>query len=94
MSLCIILGIVPLFCEKIFKQIDEAKAGGDTTEFQIIFSMLEIYNEEARDLLVKSNRKGGMKIRENPATGFYGKSHYPNKILPSSSWILLQNLKN
>lgn len=34
--------------------------------------MLEIYNEEARDLLIEDG--GGMRIRENPATGFYGKT--------------------
>ena len=38
--------------------------------------MLEIYNEEVRDLLVDKNPRGGMKIRENPKTGFYGKDKY------------------
>lgn len=66
------LGIVPQFCEKIFTQIEEKKAAGDATEFQIQFSMLEIYNEAVRDLLVSKNPKGGLRVRENPATGFYG----------------------
>ena len=65
-------GIVPRFCEKIFNQIDEKKAAGEATEYQVIFSMLEIYNEEVRDLLVDQNPRGGMKVRENPKTGFYG----------------------
>ena len=63
---------MPQFCEKIFAQIDEKKAAGDATEFQILFSMLEIYNEDVRDLLIAKNPKGGLRIRENPATGFYG----------------------
>ena len=33
--------------------------------------MLEIYNEEVRDLLGPSVR-GGLKVRENPKLGFYG----------------------
>lgn len=34
--------------------------------------MLEIYNEQVRDLLnPKSNRKGGLKVRQHPKKGFY-----------------------
>lgn len=34
--------------------------------------MLEIYNEQVRDLLVKEKPPhGGLKIRQNPKTGFY-----------------------
>lgn len=37
--------------------------------------MLEIYCEKVRDLLSsKPPPKGGLKVRENPKTGFYGKS--------------------
>ena len=36
--------------------------------------MLEIYNEQVRDLLSKKAAvKGGMKVRQHPAKGFYGK---------------------
>lgn len=36
--------------------------------------MLEIYNEQVKDLLnVKSFKKGGLKVREHPNKGFYGK---------------------
>ena len=28
--------------------------------------MLEIYNEQVRDLLTKDNPKGGLKVRQNP----------------------------
>lgn len=34
--------------------------------------MLEIYNEQVRDLLnPKSNKKGGLKVRQHPKKGFY-----------------------
>ena len=35
--------------------------------------MLEIYNEQVRDLLVasKSQPKGGLRVRQHPQTGFY-----------------------
>ena len=38
--------------------------------------MLEIYNEQVRDLLnfQSMKQKGGLKVRENPKRGFYGKS--------------------
>ena len=40
--------------------------------FQVSFSMLEIYNEQVRDLLnPKSNKKGGLKVRQHPKKGFY-----------------------
>jgi len=53
--------------------------------------MLEIYNEEVRDLLVSSNPRGGMKIRENPATGFYGKQRIPHLLFFSFFLYKLYN---
>ncbi|KAH9524310.1 Kinesin-like protein kif28p [Bulinus truncatus] len=66
-------GVVPLFCENIFKGIDEKKKAGDKTEFEVTFSMLEIYNEQVRDLLDPNgaNKKGGLRIRQHPKSGFY-----------------------
>lgn len=32
-------------------------------KYQVSFSMLEIYNEQVRDLLVKNNPKGGLQVR-------------------------------
>jgi hypothetical protein len=42
---------------------------------QVKFSMLEIYNEVARDLLdsTSGKKKIGLKIRQHPKRGFYGK---------------------
>jgi len=66
-------GVVPQFCEQIYKGIDAKKAEGDKSEYEVIFSMLEIYNEQVRDLLDKNGdkKKGGLKIRQHPKNGFY-----------------------
>ncbi|CAH1773103.1 unnamed protein product [Owenia fusiformis] len=65
-------GIVPLFCDEIFQGIDKKKADGEALEFEVEFSMLEIYNEQVRDLLnPKSSKRGGLKVRQHPKKGFY-----------------------
>ena len=33
--------------------------------------MLEIYNEQVRDLLQKNNPKGGLTVRQNPKLGLF-----------------------
>lgn len=33
--------------------------------------MLEIYNEQVRDLLSKENPKGGLQVRQNPKLGLF-----------------------
>ena len=40
---------------------------------QVTFSMLEIYNEQVRDLQVpiKKHQHEGLKIRQHPKLGFY-----------------------
>ncbi len=46
--------------------------------------MLEIYNEQVRDLLnPKGNKKGGLKIRQHPKKGFYCQGL---KVLPVVSY--------
>ena len=35
------------------------------------FSMLEIYNEQVRDLLSKESPKGGLQVRQNAAQGLF-----------------------
>ena len=70
-------GIVPMFCEELFKGMNEKKDG---TAFEVKFSMLEIYNEVARDLLeakAPGKKSPGLKIRQHPKKGFYGKSVAP-----------------
>lgn len=64
-------GIVPIACDEIFKKIDEVRSGPDAEkyQFQVTIQMLEIYNEQVRDLFSKTNPSGGLKVRMNPKTG-------------------------
>ena len=39
--------------------------------FEVSFSMLEIYNEQVRDLLTRDNPKGGLQVRQNTKLGFF-----------------------
>ncbi|XP_013392801.1 kinesin-like protein KIF28P [Lingula anatina] len=64
-------GIVPITCDELFKAID--KNTDKKKQMQVTFSMLEIYNEQVRDLLTpaKQQQKGGLKVRQHPKSGFY-----------------------
>lgn len=64
-------GIVPISCEEIFQRIE--KNDIPNKEFQIQFSMLEIYNEKIQDLLIPINQRphGGLKVREHKTLGVY-----------------------
>ena len=42
-----------------------------TQKYEVTFSMLEIYNEQVRDLLQKNNPKGGLPVRQNPKEGVF-----------------------
>ncbi|XP_035680266.1 kinesin-like protein KIF28P isoform X7 [Branchiostoma floridae] len=61
-------GIVPITCDELFKAIE---AGDKATKYEVTFSMLEIYNEQVRDLLSKDNPKGGLQVRQNPKLGLF-----------------------
>ena len=63
-----------MFAEQLYKEVDEKKGSGIT--FEMRFTMLEIYNEVARDLLTPKQKKGGLKIRQHPKKGFYGQYQY------------------
>ena len=45
----------------------------DTNQYQVQFSILEIYNERVQDLLTDPSRrpKGGLKVREHKQLGVY-----------------------
>ncbi|XP_046369590.2 kinesin-like protein KIF28P isoform X1 [Haliotis rufescens] len=63
-------GIVPITCGELFKAIDDNE--DNDKQLRVSFSMLEIYNEQVRDLLAKGKQQiGGLKVRLNPKIGFY-----------------------
>ena len=63
-------GIVPITCDELYKKIDSDNGG--ETKYEVWFSMLEIYNEQVRDLLTRDNPKGGLPVKQNPKEGkFY-----------------------
>lgn len=64
-------GIVPLYCDMLFKQIAEKKAAGVKEQFEVTFSMLEIYSEKVRDLLDSNPSKPALVVRQHPSMGFY-----------------------
>ncbi|XP_056021053.1 kinesin-like protein KIF28P isoform X3 [Ostrea edulis] len=73
-------GIVPITCEELFKAIETNKENqkqlqpncAKEVSMEVSFSMLEIYNERVKDLLVKGKQSSeGLKIRQNPQAGFY-----------------------
>ncbi|KAJ3226400.1 hypothetical protein HK099_004978 [Clydaea vesicula] len=67
-------GIVPMFCEDLFKLIEEKKANpknGTVIEYAVTFSMLEIYQEKVNDLLGDATSGENMKVRNHPKLGFY-----------------------
>lgn len=64
-------GIIPIVCDNLFKRIDDTK-GDATVEYRVTVTMLEIYNEQLRDLLhPKATPKGGLKIRRKKGVGVY-----------------------
>ncbi|XP_070565342.1 kinesin-like protein KIF28P isoform X2 [Ptychodera flava] len=65
-------GVVPMVCDELFRGMNERQKSSEDADFQVTFSMIEIYNEQVRDLLnPKNNPKGGLKIREHQNKGFY-----------------------
>ncbi|TKR62490.1 hypothetical protein L596_026442 [Steinernema carpocapsae] len=66
--------LVPMVCDELFKRIENSKGKeNDNVEYQVSIAMFEIYFEKVRDLLTTKQQKGGLKVREHPKTGFYGK---------------------
>lgn len=63
-------GIIPKACGEIFERIKEQTT--DNLKFTVESSMLEIYNEQVRDLFnPSSNKPGGLKVREHPKRGVF-----------------------
>ncbi|XP_039091730.1 kinesin-like protein KIF28P, partial [Hyaena hyaena] len=61
-------GIIPNVCEELFQAIEKRERN---QEYQVTFSMLEIYNEQIRDLLSRTKKPRGLKVREDQQLGFY-----------------------
>ena len=57
-------GIVPMACEEIFERI--GKNTDEGLEYDVVVSMLEIYNEKVHDLLIDATKRtpAGLEIRE------------------------------
>lgn len=71
-----IVGLVPNICTNLFQQI--ASRRQPNVEYKVTFSMLEIYNEEVRDLLAThvrtiGGKKPSLQVRERKDKGFYGR---------------------
>ncbi|XP_033759961.1 kinesin-like protein KIF13A isoform X2 [Pecten maximus] len=70
-------GIVPMVCTELFSGIDQKRSeAGDVKDkgvYEVMISMLEIYNEQVRDLLNSKTikNKGSMKIKSDAKRGFY-----------------------
>ena len=66
-------GIVPKVCDEIFNRIKN-KAANDATNYEVEFSMMEIYNEKVQDLMEKDETKkplGGLQVRQKPSGEVY-----------------------
>ena len=65
-------GIIPKVCDTIFQRIEANKTAGSVIIYQVECTMMEIYNEEVRDLFNPTkNPAGGLKVRDHPKTGPY-----------------------
>ncbi|OMJ74646.1 hypothetical protein SteCoe_26390 [Stentor coeruleus] len=64
-------GIIPISFKEIFQRTDSRQS--ETLSFEVLVSMLEIYNEKTQDLLVPVNQRvsGGLKIRESKEHGVF-----------------------
>uniref|UniRef100_A0A6I8SUP3 Kinesin-like protein n=1 Tax=Xenopus tropicalis TaxID=8364 RepID=A0A6I8SUP3_XENTR len=80
-------GIIPLVCEELFRAIENNQE--KNKQYQVTFSMLEIYNEQVTDLLSKTKKSGGLKVREDQHQGFYVDGL---KLVPCESYAQIERL--
>uniref|UniRef100_K7FDE2 Kinesin-like protein 6 n=1 Tax=Pelodiscus sinensis TaxID=13735 RepID=K7FDE2_PELSI len=78
-------GIIPVVCEELFKPIQNQ----ENKQYQVTFSMLEIYNEQVIDLLSETKKPGGLKVREDQQQGFYVDGL---KLVPCDSYAQIERL--
>ena len=58
-------GIVPMLCNAVFERVEVIKSEVPDSEFHIRISMLEVYKNKVRDLLVAKGPKSGLLVRED-----------------------------
>jgi len=82
-------GIVPRVTEEMFERIK--KTTSDTKRYEVTYSMLEIYNERVRDLLVPEDNapKEGLKVRERTTGECYAEGQ---KDMPVNSYSQIEKL--
>lgn len=72
-------GIIPRVCEALFQKIEQSEQ--IDVKYTMKCSMIEIYNEEVRDLFnPSSKRRGGLKVREHPKKGPYVEGLFKAKV--------------
>ncbi|KAL1958434.1 hypothetical protein VTO42DRAFT_4535 [Malbranchea cinnamomea] len=84
-------GIIFLTMQELFERIAEMK---DEKITEVSLSYLEIYNETIRDLLVPSDRRGGLTLREdaNQSVSVAGlSSHHPQNVQEVMDMIMRGN---
>lgn len=65
---------MPQLCDRLFTNIGDVLKSSPDTQFEVTFSMIEIYNEIVRDLLsAKGVERKGLPIHERPGRGFHSK---------------------
>jgi len=80
-------GIVPRVTEEMFKRISATTS--DTKRYEVTYSMLEVYNERVRDLLIPEEQAptGGLKVRERPNGECYAEGQ---KDMPVNSYAQIE----
>ncbi|CAF4431541.1 unnamed protein product [Rotaria socialis] len=68
-------GLIPITCDELFDEIENKK--DSHTHFEVTLSMMEVYNEQARDLLSKKMPNACLTVRQHPTFGYY----YPQDLL-------------
>ncbi|CAM9243108.1 unnamed protein product [Lampetra fluviatilis] len=67
-------GVIPRFCEDLFRRIEDAPADEVSAPavFHVELSFYEIYNEKIHDLLCSTGqRRAALRVREHPTLGPY-----------------------
>lgn len=64
-------GIIPISFKEIFRRTHSTQS--EALQYEVLVSMLEIYNEKIQDLLIPVNQRvtGGLKVRESKVAGVF-----------------------